>query len=71
MIRDRERAGGELLHLEIPHSESRLMARLHEIAEIQEQTSNDDGVLVTAWVPKDAVHLFKAHAVRRSRTAVA
>jgi GTP-binding protein HflX len=71
MIRDRERAGGELLHLEIPHSESRIMARLHEIAEIQEQTSNDDGVLVTAWVPKDAVHLFKAHAVRRSRTAVA
>ena len=71
MIRERERAGGELLHLEIPHSESRLLAKLHEVAEIHEQSTNDDGVLITAWVPQDSVHLFKLRAVRRSRSAVA
>ena len=71
MVRDRERDGGELLHLEIPHSESRLLARLHEVAEVQEQIVNDSGVTVTAWVPRDAVHFFEAHAVRRSRSAVA
>jgi GTP-binding protein HflX len=71
MVRDRERDGGELLHLEIPHSESRLLARLHEVAEVQEQIANDNGVTVTAWVPRDAVHFFEAHAVRRSRSAVA
>ena len=71
MIRERERAGGELLHLEIPHSESRLLAKLHEVAEIHEQSTNDDGVLVTAWVPQDSVHLFKPRVVRRSRSAVA
>jgi GTP-binding protein HflX len=71
MIRDRERDGGELLRLEIPHAESRLLARLHEVAEIQEQTSNDTGIVITAWVPKDVMHLFEKHVVRRSRFAVA
>ncbi len=71
MIREREREGGQLLHLQIPHAESRLLAKLHEVAEVQEQTSNDAGVVVTAWVPKDVLHLFKAHAARRSRSAVA
>jgi GTPase len=71
MVRDRERDGGELLHLEIPHSESRLLARLHEVAEVQEQVASDTGVTVTAWVPRGSVHLFQAHAVRRSRSAVA
>jgi GTP-binding protein HflX len=59
VVRDREREGGELLHLEIPHTESRLLARLHEVAEVQEQTTSDTGVTVTAWVPSDAVHLFR------------
>jgi GTPase len=71
LIRDRERQGGQLLQLEIPHAESRLLAKLHEVAEVQEQATNDGGVVVTAWVPKDVLHLFKAHAVRRSRSAVA
>jgi GTP-binding protein HflX len=71
IIRDREREGGQLLHLAIPHAESRLLAKLHEVAEVQEQATNDSGVVVTAWVPKDAIHLFKAFALRRSRSAVA
>jgi len=67
MIRDRERAGGELLHLAIPHSESRLLAKLHEIAEVQEQSTNEDAVLMTAWVPRDSMHLFAEYATRARR----
>ena len=69
MVRERERAGGELLTLAIPHAESRLLAKLHEIAEIQEQSSNDDAVLMTAWVPRDSVHLFAEYATRPRRRA--
>jgi GTPase len=66
-IREREREGGELLHMEIPHSESRLVARLHEVAEVQEQASNDAGVIVDAWVPKGLVHEFDPFVVPRKR----
>jgi GTP-binding protein HflX len=59
MIRDRERAGGELVQLEIPHAESRLIARLHEMAEVHEVRSHDEGVSVSAWIPKDALHQFE------------
>ena len=72
MIRDREREGGALLHLEIPHTEPRTLARLHELAELHEQTSNDDAVVVTAWVPRDSVHFFEpfvARPVRRRRAS--
>ena len=58
-IREREREGGERLALAIPHDESRLLARLHEIAEVFEQSSEEDAVHVTAWIPKDSVHLFR------------
>jgi len=63
IIRDREREGGELLHLEIPHAESRLVAQLHEVAEVYEQQTSDDAVAISAWVPNDAVYLFKPFAV--------
>ncbi len=69
MIRERERAGGELLHLVIPHSESRLLARLHELAEVQEQSTNEEGVVLTAWVPRDSLHLFADYATRPRRRA--
>jgi GTP-binding protein HflX len=67
MIRIRERAGGELLQLSIPHEESRLIAQLHEIAEVQEQSSNDTAVNVTAWIPKDSIHLFERFATRAAK----
>lgn len=57
-IRARERASGEWVHLEIPHAESRLIARLHEVAEVQEQSTNDEALVVQAWIPTEAVHLF-------------
>jgi GTPase len=69
LIRERERAGGELLHLEIPHSESRLIARLHEIAEVQEQRTSDGTVQVTAWVPAGSLHLFAEYTGRAQNPA--
>ena len=59
VIREREREGGERLELAIPHDESRLLARLHEVAEVFEESAGEDAVLVSAWVPKSAVHLFR------------
>ena len=66
LIRARERAGGEHLQLEIPHTESRLIAKLHEIAEVYEQSTNDSGVQVNAWIPQDSVHLFAPFAQSRA-----
>ncbi|HKR63187.1 MAG TPA: GTPase HflX [Thermoanaerobaculia bacterium] len=66
-IRDREREGGELLQLDLPHSESRLLATLHDVAEVIEQTVNDEGTAVTAWVPHGAVHQFEKFARPRAR----
>jgi GTP-binding protein HflX len=62
-IRIREREGGALLHLVIPHSEGRLRAQLHELAEVQEQHTTDEALIVTAWVPNAQLHLFRPYAV--------
>ena len=61
MIRDRELAGGDVMHLEIPHHESRLAARLHEVAQIHEQKQGDGATLFTAWVPREFMHLFEPY----------
>jgi 50S ribosomal subunit-associated GTPase HflX len=66
MIRERELAGGEVLHLEIPHEESRVIAQLHEIAEVQEQHSGDRVMQITAWVPQNAIHNFAHFSVSDS-----
>jgi GTPase len=58
-IRDRELRGGEVMHLRIPHSRSRLAAQLHDVAIIREQSSTDEATEFTAWVPRDAKHLFE------------
>ncbi|HEX2121070.1 MAG TPA: GTPase HflX, partial [Thermoanaerobaculia bacterium] len=66
-IRTREREGGRILQLEIPHAESRLLAQLHEVAEVFEQSSTDEAVAVSAWVPDDAAHLFRPFMARATR----
>jgi GTP-binding protein HflX len=58
MIRDRELAEGEVLHLVIPHDQSRLAAQLHEVAAVYEQRATDEGTLFTAWIPRSAIHQF-------------
>jgi GTP-binding protein HflX len=62
LIRERELEGGEVLTIEIPHQESRLAARLHEVAQVYEQAQTDSGTRFTAWVPKDSLHLFEPYA---------
>jgi GTPase len=64
-IRARERSGGELMRLEVPHRESRVAARLHEVAEVYEETVTDEATIFRAWVPRDAVHLFAAFSADR------
>src|SRR6185436_17111434 len=61
IIRGRERVGGELMNLEVPHEASRVAAQLHEVAEVYEQIVNDRGTIFRVWVPNHAVHLFQAY----------
>jgi GTPase len=61
-IRERELQGGEVMHLDVPHAEARLLAQLFEIAEVLEQRVTDDVTHVTAWVPRDVVHRFAPYA---------
>jgi GTP-binding protein HflX len=58
-IRDRELGGGQVMELEIPHAQSRLLARLHEVAEIQQQRTTDNGQRISAWVPQSSIHEFE------------
>ena len=58
LIRQRELEGGEVLQLEIPHEESRMLAKLHDVAEVYEQRSADRGTRVTAWIPQNAIDRF-------------
>ena len=66
MIRERELAGGEVLHLEIPHEESRTIAKLHEVAEVHQQHSGDRVMEITAWIPQNAIHNFAHFSVSDS-----
>jgi GTP-binding protein HflX len=59
MIRDRELAGGEVMHLDIPHAQSRALATLHRVADVYEQRASDRATRVTAWIPRDAIHQFE------------
>ena len=61
-IRDRELENGEVIHLEIPHNDSRMVARLHAVAQVYEQRVTDDATFVTAWIPRDAMHQFEPYA---------
>ncbi len=58
IIRERELAGGEVVDLEIPHDESRALAKLHEVAEVYAQRPADRATHITAWIPKTALHQF-------------
>jgi GTPase len=70
VVRQRELKGGEVLDLEIPAADSRVLARLHDVAEVLSQRNGEDVVSVTAWVPAEAMHLFSSYvAERRSARA--
>jgi GTPase len=62
IIRERELENGEIIQLEIPHNDARVIAKLHDLAQVYEQRVTDRAMLITAWIPRDALHLFEAYA---------
>jgi 50S ribosomal subunit-associated GTPase HflX len=62
MLRERELEGGETMHLQIPHELSRVIAKLHSVAVVLEQSMTEEAVIFDVWVPRDQVHLFEAYA---------
>lgn len=62
IIRERELENGEVIRLEIPHNDARVIARLHDLAQVYEQRVTDRAMLITAWIPRDVLHLFEAYA---------
>jgi GTP-binding protein HflX len=67
IIRKRELAGGEVLKLEIPNDQGRLLALLHEVAQVYEQRSDDRTTIVSAWMPRASVHSFAQFSVSDSQ----
>jgi GTPase len=61
LIVERELENGDVMELLIPHEQSRLLAQLHEVADVREQSVNDDGTRLVAWVPRDAAHIFQPY----------
>jgi GTP-binding protein HflX len=57
-IREREMREGEVMHLDIPHGEARLLAQLFEVAEVLEKRVDDVHTHITAWVPRDVMSKF-------------
>jgi GTP-binding protein HflX len=66
-IREQELAGGEVVQLEIPHGESRLLAQLHEVGVIYEQENKDEASAVTAWLPRAMLSAYQPFTVARDQ----
>ncbi len=62
IIRERELENGEIIQLEIPHNDARVIAKLHDLAQVYEQRVTDRAMLITAWIPRDVLHLFEPYA---------
>ena len=63
IVRERELAGGEVLELDVPHEQSRVLAKLRAVAEIYDEHSDDHSTRVTAWVPRNTMHYFDKFSV--------
>jgi GTP-binding protein HflX len=61
IVRERELENGEVIQLEIPHNEARMIAKLHDVAEVYEQRVTDRAMVITAWIPRDVLHLFESY----------
>ena len=66
-IRERELAGGEVVQLEIPHGEPRLLAQLHEVGVIYEQENKDEAAAVTVWLPREMLAAYQSFTVARDQ----
>jgi GTPase len=58
IVRAAERASGRTLRLDIPNADARTIARLYEVAEVIEQTAEEEVLHFVAWMPEDVTHLF-------------
>ncbi|HVT45921.1 MAG TPA: GTPase HflX [Thermoanaerobaculia bacterium] len=68
-IRERAMRDGATLHLEIPFDQSRLIAELHEVAEVYEESTVDGSLHVVAWVPRQRLHRFDRFAAGEMEAA--
>lgn len=59
VIRQRQLREGEVLRMRIPFSESRLIAKLHDLAEVIDQRNEEGAACVTAWIPRESLHLYE------------
>jgi GTP-binding protein HflX len=64
-IRERELESGEIVQLEIPHSEPRLLAQLHEVGVIYEQKNMEEATAVSAWLPREMLPSYEAFTLAR------
>jgi len=71
MLRERELEGGETMHLLIPHEQSRVIAKLHSVAVVLEQSMTEEAVVFDVWVPRDQVHLFEPYSAANLLRATA
>ncbi|MFN2443195.1 MAG: GTPase HflX, partial [Thermoanaerobaculia bacterium] len=60
-IRRIELEAGEIVHLELPQSEGRLAARLHEIGIVHERIELGDRVALTAWIPREMLGPYEPY----------
>lgn len=60
LIRARELKGGELVDLQLPIGDSRLLAQLHEMGKVLEQKADDHTIRVRAWIPNGVLHHFES-----------
>jgi GTP-binding protein HflX len=68
-IRNRELARGEVLDLVVPQEEAaRVVATLHEVGEIEQQSADGEVVRLSAWVPAAWLPTFSPYVQRRVRT---
>ncbi len=59
MIRKREKRGGSTVELHIPAAESKALSQIYDVGKVHGRESNDEGLVVTAWIPDEARHLFE------------
>jgi len=59
LIRARELVGGRVLHLDIPLEHAKLIAEVHNVAQVYETSTDEFAMHFTAWVPDEQMWQFE------------
>lgn len=59
LIRTRELVGGRVLHLDIPLEHSKLIAEVHNVAQVYETSTDEHAMHFTAWIPDEEMWQFE------------